>query len=31
MTIWESEQAQEVRAMVRRCPKNCWMVGTLRR
>ena len=28
MTIWESEQAQEVRAMVRRCPKNCWMVGT---
>ena len=26
MTIWESEQAQEVRAMVRRCPKNCWGV-----
>lgn len=28
MDIWTSEQAQEVRAMVRRCPKNCWMVGT---
>jgi radical SAM protein with 4Fe4S-binding SPASM domain len=28
MTIWNSEQAEHVRAMVRRCPKNCWMVGT---
>lgn len=28
MTIWESEQADKVRQMVRRCPKNCWMVGT---
>ena len=28
MEIWESEQAQKVRSMVRRCPKNCWMVGT---
>lgn len=27
-TIWESEQARKVREMVRRCPKNCWMVGT---
>jgi radical SAM protein with 4Fe4S-binding SPASM domain len=26
--IWNSEQAQKVREMVRRCPKNCWMVGT---
>lgn len=26
--IWESPQAEEVRAKVRRCPKNCWMVGT---
>ena len=26
--IWESQQAEEVRAKVRRCPKNCWMVGT---
>lgn len=26
--IWQSEQAQHVRDMVRRCPKNCWMVGT---
>jgi radical SAM protein with 4Fe4S-binding SPASM domain len=28
MTIWNSEQAEKVRSMVRRCPKNCWMVGT---
>ena len=28
MEIWESEQAQKVRQMVRKCPKNCWMVGT---
>ena len=28
MEIWEGEQAQRVRQMVRRCPKNCWMVGT---
>lgn len=27
-TIWTSEQADRVRAMVRKCPKNCWMVGT---
>lgn len=26
--IWESEQAEKVRDMVRKCPKNCWMVGT---
>jgi len=26
--IWEGEQAQKVREMVRQCPKNCWMVGT---
>jgi radical SAM protein with 4Fe4S-binding SPASM domain len=26
--IWEGEKAQKVREMVRRCPKNCWMVGT---
>ena len=26
--IWNSEQANKVREMVRRCPKNCWMVGT---
>lgn len=26
--IWEGEQAEQVRQMVRRCPKNCWMVGT---
>lgn len=28
MTIWTSEQARKVREKVRRCPKNCWMVGT---
>jgi len=26
--IWTSEQAQKVREMVRKCPKNCWMTGT---
>lgn len=26
--IWTSEQADKVRALVRKCPKNCWMVGT---
>ncbi|WP_300761807.1 radical SAM protein [uncultured Parabacteroides sp.] len=26
--IWQSEQAQRVREQVRKCPKNCWMVGT---
>lgn len=28
MTIWNSDQAEKVRAKVRCCPKNCWMVGT---
>lgn len=28
ITIWNSEQAQKVREQVRKCPKNCWMVGT---
>ena len=27
-TIWNSDRAEAVRAKVRRCPKNCWMVGT---
>jgi len=26
--LWNSEQAQKVRDLVRTCPKNCWMVGT---
>lgn len=26
--IWYSPEAAEVRAKVRTCPKNCWMVGT---
>lgn len=29
MAIWHSEQAEKVRAKVRNCPKNCWMVGTV--
>lgn len=28
MDIWQSERAERVREKVRRCPKNCWMVGT---
>lgn len=28
LSIWNSPQAEAVRAKVRRCPKNCWMVGT---
>lgn len=28
MTIWNSAQAEKVREKVRKCPKNCWMVGT---
>ena len=28
MDIWNSDQAEMVRAKVRKCPKNCWMVGT---
>ncbi len=26
--LWNSEQANKVRGLVRTCPKNCWMVGT---
>ena len=26
--LWFSEQAERVRGLVRKCPKNCWMVGT---
>ncbi|MBR6284777.1 MAG: radical SAM protein [Muribaculaceae bacterium] len=29
LTLWQSEQAQQVRERVRTCPKNCWMVGTV--
>ncbi len=28
MQLWNSDQANRVREMVRKCPKNCWMVGT---
>ena len=26
--IWTSERAEKVRNLARKCPKNCWMVGT---
>jgi MoaA/NifB/PqqE/SkfB family radical SAM enzyme len=26
--IWDSPEAEEIRRMVRDCPKNCWMIGT---
>jgi Fe-coproporphyrin III synthase len=26
--LWYSAAADEVRGLVRTCPKNCWMVGT---
>jgi radical SAM protein with 4Fe4S-binding SPASM domain len=26
--IWNGPKAQEIRAKVRACPKNCWMIGT---
>jgi MoaA/NifB/PqqE/SkfB family radical SAM enzyme len=26
--IWNSERANKVRAMVKNCPKNCWMIGS---
>ena len=28
MSIWNGPQAARVRELVRKCPKNCWMVGT---
>ncbi len=27
--IWNSKRADEVRAMVKNCPKNCWMIGSV--
>jgi radical SAM protein with 4Fe4S-binding SPASM domain len=26
--LWFGERAEKVRSLVRKCPKNCWMVGT---
>lgn len=26
--IWYGKKAQEIRKKVKRCPKNCWMIGT---
>lgn len=28
LTLWNSPKAEQVREKVRKCPKNCWMVGT---
>jgi len=28
-TLWNSEQARRVRGLVKNCPKNCWMIGTV--
>jgi sulfatase maturation enzyme AslB (radical SAM superfamily) len=27
--IWHSEQAEKVRAAVKTCDKNCWMIGSV--
>jgi radical SAM protein with 4Fe4S-binding SPASM domain len=27
-TLWNSRKAEEIRKLVSRCPKNCWMIGT---
>lgn len=27
--IWDSDRAKEVKAMVPKCPKNCWMIGSV--
>lgn len=27
--VWSSEQAQKVRQDVKKCPKNCWMIGSV--
>lgn len=26
--IWSSEKAKRIREMMKKCPKNCWMIGT---
>jgi len=28
-SLWNSDRAQQVRRAVSKCPKNCWMVGTV--
>ncbi len=28
-SIWNSARAGQIREMVRTCPKNCWMIGTV--
>lgn len=27
--IWNSQKAKEIRAKVKTCPKNCWMIGSV--
>lgn len=27
--IWKSQKADEIRKIVRECPKNCWMIGSV--
>jgi hypothetical protein len=27
--IWNSRRAQEIREVVKTCPKNCWMIGSV--
>ena len=27
--IWESDKAKRIRGLVKNCPKNCWMIGTV--
>ena len=29
MNIWNSEKAKKVRELVSKCPKNCWMIGSV--
>jgi MoaA/NifB/PqqE/SkfB family radical SAM enzyme len=26
--LWHSEQAESVRRVIRKCPRNCWMIGS---
>ncbi len=28
-SLWDSPRAREVRKLVAKCPKNCWMIGTV--
>jgi len=28
MEIWDSERSKKIREEVKKCPKNCWMIGS---